>query len=519
MNKDVIKKVSKAILYGLFIVSLLLPFIYIFFSYFTIAKPVSKYEFGVPDIAKGMTTEGQVILYDEDEWNNHLGVGADNPDDYFGGDADVVGAKSKTKVLDWEEDEEILEFFSDFILTTSIEVEGIEELTDFNSVFDYVADGIWGLADPESDQGAVGLLYEGIISKPLSWNDTKNAPPGSAQAYVAGNGSIAIDTCTNFPMDTAYVNEKYAEKLDGVLLEREAWDYTVEDYDDNPDLEGDEADAPFLDDPHEWYNAFKRLTALENELYAQCDKVVYSIRAFNDSFTNLKNKVPTAWSTVNDQIADKIVTDLGIPAIRPSEGGDNLPALVLDAALNPTGENPLQQGSEGILAVYDLVSDNVPDKFNFLFSLLLEGLPTYTPVHKYLSKVVDDFDLDGTVPETYISGLNPDLKVYGDVELDGTVLTLKFDYEDGTVDPDNPDKILKNWEISFVYGDEGSQGSIILRDEDGKVFYQTGGLGYLPELEVTIIIGISTLFVIMLIYAVLIRRKSEHKFLDKLRKR
>ncbi|TFF99380.1 MAG: hypothetical protein EU540_06845 [Promethearchaeota archaeon] len=510
-------KVSKAILSGLLIVSLLLPFIYIFFTVFTIAKPVSKYEFGVPDVAKGMTTEGQVILYDEDEWNNHLGEGADNPDDYFGGDADVVGAKSKGKVLDWEEDEEILEFFSDFILTTSIEVEGIEELTDFNSVFDYVADGIKGLADPESEQGALGILYEGIATGALNWDET--APAGSPEAYVAGNGSIAIDTCTNFPMDTAYVNEKYAEKLDGVLLEREAWDYTVEDFDDKPDLEGDEADAPFLDDPHSWYDAFKRLTALENELYAQCDKVVNSILAFNHSWTNLKNKEFILWTTVNGQIAENIESELGIPAPRPSEGGDNLPAVVLDAALNPTGENPLQQGSEGILAVYDLVSDNVPDKFNFLFNLLLEGLPTYTPVDKYLGKVVDDFDIDGTVPETYINGLNSDLKVYGDVELDGTVLTLKFEYDENTVDPDNPDKILKNWEMSFVYGDEGSQGSIVLRGEDGKVFYKTGGLGYLPELEVTIIIGISTLFVIGLIYAVLIRRKSEHKFLDKLVKR
>jgi len=314
------------------------------------------------------------------------------------------------------------------------------------------------------------------------------------------------------------VNKRYAEKLDGVLLEREVWDYTVEDFDDSPDLEGDEANAPFLDDPHTWYDTFKRLSALENELYRQCDKVVNSILAFNDSFTYLKNTEITYWNTISNEIANNIESELGIPVPRPSEGGDNLPALVLDAALNPTGENPLQQGTKGLYAIREILDEEIPEKFNFFFFLMLAGLPTYTPVDKYLATVIDDFDIDGEEYEMNIEGLNPDLKVYGDVELDGTVITLKFEYEDGQVDPDNPDNELKDWEIVIAYGNEGGAGGKVFRDsKTGKVFYDTEGLGWLPELEVNIAIGISTLFIIMLIYAVLIRRKSEHKFLDKLR--
>ncbi|TFF99379.1 MAG: hypothetical protein EU540_06840, partial [Promethearchaeota archaeon] len=337
MNKHVIIKVSKAILYGLFIVSLLLPFIYIFFSFFTIAKPV-KYEFGVPEVGKGIAGESRVILYDEDEWDDHLGVGADNPDDFFGKYADVIGAKSKGKLVGWEEDE--IDFFADFILTVDVDVEGIEEITDFNSVFGYIMDSTNELGDPENEQGAIGLLYEGITSDPLNWDVT--APPGSAQAYVAGNGSIATELCLNYNMDQTYVNNKYGEKVECTMVETRGWDRITEgDFPDKPDSEGG---GPFLEDPHVWYDSYKRLKALESELYYRSDLVVNSILAFNDSFTYLKNNEFILWTTVNHEIANTIEAELGIPLPRPSEGGDNLPALVLDAALNPTGENPLQQG-------------------------------------------------------------------------------------------------------------------------------------------------------------------------------
>jgi len=489
------------------------------FGFLSMAKPVRGYKFGVPEIAKGMETEGQVILYDEEEWNNHLGVGADNPDDYFGGDADVVGAKSKAKIIDWEEEE--IPFFSDFVLTVDVEFEDIPEITDLNSVLNFIYDAIHALGDPESEINAVYSLFEGVNAT-LGWGDLDfSQSENKIKGYVVRNGSIANDLCSNYSMDHIYVNKKYAEKLDGVLLEIKTWDLTTEKFDDKPD---DLVEGPFLEDPHEWYNIYKRLKVLESELLAKSDRVINSIYAFNDSFAYLRKEDFASWSLINQSIADFLSggppDGLEIPLPRRSEGGDDFPSLILDAALNPTGENPLQQGTQALLAIRDIIDEEIPEKFNFFFALMMEGLPTYTPTDKYLREVIDDFDIDGTVPETNIIGLNDDLIVYGDVELDGTVITLKFEYPENTKDPDNPDKELKDWEIVIAYGEQGGAGGKVFRDsKTGKVFYDTEGLGWLPEYEINIIVGISTLFIIGLIYAVLIRRKTEHKFLDKLRGR
>ena len=180
------------------IISIVL-FIFIFASgIFTMAKPVRGYKFGVPEIAKGQEGESRVILYDEDEWDNHLGVGADNPDDFFGEYADVVGAKSKGKLLDWWEDDEI-NFFGDYILTIDVDIESIPEITDFNSVFDYICDATHGLGDPESGYGAVVALYEGVTTPPLDWSALDfSKPENKIKGYVVRNGSIAVNYCNNY---------------------------------------------------------------------------------------------------------------------------------------------------------------------------------------------------------------------------------------------------------------------------------------------------------------------------------
>ncbi len=496
---------NKKIIYFVF-------FIFIFvISFFSMAKPVRGYKFGVPEITRDLKLEGEsrVILYDEDEWDDHLGVGADNPDDFFGKYADVVGAKSKGKLVDWEECE--IDFFADYILTVDVDVESIEEITDFNSVFGYIMDATNGLGDNESGFGAVVLLYEGVINSVLELGDL----PMSA---VVGNGSIATDFCRNYSMDQTYVNNKYGEKLDGTMVETRGWSRRIEgDFPDKPDSKGG---GPFLADPHSWYDTYKKLKDLESELYYRSDLVVNSIYAFNDSFTYLRNEDFGLWNEINKTIATTLEDELGIPRPRLSEGGDNLPAVVLDAALNPTGENPIQEGTQALLAIREIIDEEIPEKFNFFYMLMMEGLPTYTPTDKYLATVIDDFDIDGEDYETNIGGLNPDLKVKGDVELDGTVITLKFEYEDGQVDPDNPDNELKDWEIVIAYSEQGAAGGKVFRDsKTGEVFYDTEGLGWLPDYEINIIVGICTLFSIGLIYAVLIRRKTEHKFLDKLRRK
>ena len=65
-------------------------------------QPVRGYEWGVPKEAIGVTSNGEVKLYDEDEWEKHFGTHGSEPDDLFGGDADVVGAQDQSKYKRWK---------------------------------------------------------------------------------------------------------------------------------------------------------------------------------------------------------------------------------------------------------------------------------------------------------------------------------------------------------------------------------------------------------------------------------
>jgi hypothetical protein len=64
------------------------------------AVAADEYEF---PLAEG-TGESEVKTYDEDAWEDFVGK-ATMPDDIWDGDADVVGAKSKSTIKSWEEDE------------------------------------------------------------------------------------------------------------------------------------------------------------------------------------------------------------------------------------------------------------------------------------------------------------------------------------------------------------------------------------------------------------------------------
>ncbi|MHA1282214.1 MAG: hypothetical protein ACTSQP_06855 [Promethearchaeota archaeon] len=57
----------------------------------------ATYEF---PLAKG-TGESEVKVYDEDKWKDE--VGSNTPDKVFGGDADKVGAKSKSTIKSWDD--------------------------------------------------------------------------------------------------------------------------------------------------------------------------------------------------------------------------------------------------------------------------------------------------------------------------------------------------------------------------------------------------------------------------------
>ncbi len=117
-------------------------------DYNYINKPLTtSYKFGIPDIAKGVNSESVVKIYDRDEWYEHIGNESE-ADDLFGEgtDADRIGAKSMTEVLDWEKDQKI-PFFADLILTAELEMEGSPEVETFLDVFDFIRTPINDFAD------------------------------------------------------------------------------------------------------------------------------------------------------------------------------------------------------------------------------------------------------------------------------------------------------------------------------------------------------------------------------------
>lgn len=85
-----------------------------FFSTTSMVQPVHGYELGVPEEAIGNSIEREIKVYDEDEWEDHLGKGSD-PKDLRNGDADVIGAKDRQYLYELEIGEHQVEFEEDFL--------------------------------------------------------------------------------------------------------------------------------------------------------------------------------------------------------------------------------------------------------------------------------------------------------------------------------------------------------------------------------------------------------------------
>ncbi|MFX1338850.1 MAG: hypothetical protein ACFFDK_09595 [Promethearchaeota archaeon] len=496
---------KKKLVYGIIFLTIFLM------STLSTTRPALAYKFGVPKEAKGVKTESQVKLFDQDEWDKHLGKEASEPDDYFYGDADKVDAKSRTKVLEWKEDKRQIDFFADFVLKAEVEVEDTPEITDFNSVFDYIYNGITGLSDLTSE-GPV--LVAVALSVALAPGGFQTAPAGDPKNWTWTNASDAFYLAQDYPITTDYINEKYPEKLDGTILKRDFWEFTDEPYKANPDRLKEK--IPFLADPHDWYDTYKKLRNVKDELLSNIEPLVETIIAINTSINQLS---PTDWSNLNTSVANLLTGPLGgfivLPQIGEANPGvENLPWMLLESSLKADGTNFLQNGTTGLLAISDLVGTQIPGKFGFLFNLLTEGLPTYTPVHDFLARIADDFDINDRAVEVGIPGLDPSVKVRGDVDVDGNAITLKFEYPDGTVDPANPDKKLKDWEVTFTYGDMGTQESVSFKDDDGTEFYRLESLpmDYLQIPAVRYLLylvgGISAAVIIGLIYVVMRRRRN-----------
>ena len=132
---------NKKVLYALIFTS-----IFILSTVAMVAQPVAgaNWKYGVPDEAKGVTTEGEVKVYEKDDWGKHIGYDDDDTaNQWFGGGetgANDVGAKTKSKIKDWERAD--IPFLTDHVLYGTIGANVITpdgtRLYDYWDAFNYV---------------------------------------------------------------------------------------------------------------------------------------------------------------------------------------------------------------------------------------------------------------------------------------------------------------------------------------------------------------------------------------------
>ena len=504
-------------------------------------QPARGYEFGVPKEAVGVTGEGEIKIYDEDEWEKHFGKDGDKPDDIFGGDADVVGAKSKGTVLEIETDEDLIAFLDDHLFETKTsKVLGAEfgvpgwEPTVGESIT--MMDNYLRMFANDT-QATLYLAAKGITALPVIKVAEFGASalagygsllPGwvSPLSTAATGGTDALNQAAIGIMNESEVVRVYGKKYDGTYVHTDSWDYTEDEFEAEPDEEDDE--GPFLADPRDWWDQAKILPATKYDFYAKTGALIsywdnwftgmndtlaipgpdpgraHPYMAWNDTLAGLAmmmDPTGTFLSLVMSILAQPrnlSVYNLAYPDATVAGGGDLVYGTYLFI--------------RGILAGFQqLYWAIIPTKEGLLWNLLCEGLPGYTPIDDYLAKVLDLYDIDedkavDNVP--YLLGY----PVRMDVSLEGTNIEIDFEfYPEDPIDKTDPtdidpDDTLEDFTVTFEYGEYGTQGDVIF-EADGEVFFHKGGVEEIPGYEVTIILGAAALSILALIYVIMKKRK------------
>jgi hypothetical protein len=551
---------KKRLLFGILILSLFL------LSSATVVQPVQGYEFSVPDEAIGVTSEGEIKIFDEDEWEDHLGAGSD-PTDFKSGDVDVVGAKSKSHYIEIEKDADI-KFCKDHYWDGAI--------IDGSTASTTVTQSLWNpLITPAMGGAPAPFLY--------LWNETvqvaySNATAAlglpitpTAQAILGAavtSSENTINTIIANDLTHASNANGYSKKFDGAYLTREYWEPTEDEFDEDPD--DDEDEIPFMADPEDmldiWHytNDFKWLQlqdlcgtggpgSLSGGLQTFWAPQLYSCydigpggamsadgrnayEAWNLSLALAIGGYPTTEPNPLTAIANALASDLaGSANDLTGVGGGNYSN---DFVLATYG---------GVHVVYETIYQSIvagyPDKPGLFIMALEAGQPIYTPQDDFTAALVEtmniddetvyklpfieygeDLNADGTVESipvgttgSFLTGGydfgGETLYIYGyvDIKAEGGAIIVEIEYLDGQLDPKDvlrgeadPSE-LDDWEWWFEYGDTGGS-SESFRDGD-TIFWQSAGVDQIPGFEITVILGASALSILALIYVVMKKRK------------
>jgi len=491
-------------------------------------QPVRGYE--PPDIpaeAKGMTIDdAEITAYDEDELEERLGKGFDIKD-IKNGDPDIIGARSQFKIIDWETDEDLIDYEEDFIYGA----------VDFKASADVIRGTFWAVSNRTPNPGLPPLGPLLMLASAV--NTTLQ---GIAVTYnTTVDGSILT-----WPELMAI----YSESYDGTILDREVWDYLdpAEEFDPNdPDTDDDE--VPYLLDPRDWRTSWDNTKALKDYILGRADTIQ---AALDNWFLYTTTLSDGEWAVVN-------VTLAAIPGLN---------TILLSIVDTNMVLSAYMLGSYIHQNVKLSTEYSVPDKAGYLLTMLEAGQPCCGPNSEdFLAKVLEEFnineDLLWRIPwvatgEDYLGlmgaplassaaadgisaipvgtnymalGMIPvpmggeTIYVYAEVKLEyeGGTITYEVEYQDGQIDPrdlvrnqplymslygtpleDDPDE-LKDWEWD-IYSVGGAPNTI--KDGDDILWQSTGIESAIPGYEVTVILGVSLVSVVGLIYVIMRKRKK-----------
>lgn len=319
----------------------------------------ASYTFPVPAAAVGQSTETEVVLYDEDAWEDVVGKDMDPTEIWDDdGDTDEQGAKSKSLINKvGDEGEAVLSEIAE------------DELLKVNESH-WACKGIAQILGNAAAVTNLGPIAGSLIA--------------SATALGAG--------VMNF---TAIVY-KYDKKFDAWIVERDKWLFT-DSFDSDPDEEDDE--VPFIQDPTDVYALFEGLQTAVSDVIAlltpqlgQAGAILappYGVSGYMTQYYLSEMSHPiTGLPLINGVPAN--LTLLGYISGLTSGAGELLPII-----------GKYMYGDE------------------FLWDALAEGLPASAPIDGWLEEMLDEFlDNDDNWVETKVKDITADGNVI-EFEMEG----------------------------------------------------------------------------------------------------
>jgi hypothetical protein len=545
---------KKKILYGIFFLSIFL------LSSATMVQPVRGYEFGVPDEAVGVTSEGEIKIFDEDEWEDHLGGGSD-PTDFKDGDVDVVGARSKSHYIEIEKDAEI-KFCKDHYWDGAI--------IDGSTASTTVTQSLWNpLITPAMGGAPAPFVYlwnasmAAAAANLTGYAPYGGLPPGDPNIIdvttsqgnlvtLLGSSSTAMTNIIANDLTHASAASGYSKEFDGTYLTREYWEPTEDEFDEDPD--DDEDEIPFMADPEDmldiWHysNDFRWLQLQDLCGPSGPGSLSGGLQTiWAPQLSTALQTDPLAYAALNLTIALNVA---GYPYDGATPTAPFIAGALASGLAVPSlaGSNDFVAGCYGgphvvYETIYQSIVAGYPDKAGMFIMALEAGQPFYVPQDDFTAAVVETMNIDdetlykipfieygedlngdgeiesipvGTTGSALTGGYDfggETIYVYGyiDIKAEGGAIIVEIEYLDGQLDPKDvlrgdadPDE-LDDWEWWFEYGDTGGS-SESFRDGD-TIFWQAAGVDQIPGFEITVILGASALSILALIYVVMKKRK------------